>query len=312
MLRTHSLLHPPARKTNQEWVGESAGEDVGWLISLSDLTLLLFCFFVIWHVVDKRSPALLRHEDVTQGGSSAAASVVQAVQPEPSELQEPPPSSADLEIDLTQIPVYAAPPQPTAVLPLPDPLLPPEPVATTVPPSPSSAIADPGAKDTLSPGQLWEELRGEVERYVKETGLDQGVGVVSTQHELLVSLKDTVPFASGSAELRQETLPVLEKVAALVHSHPDLAVEILGHTDDIPITTPEFPSNWELSAARASRVARYLVERGIDPTRVSTQGYASFRPLLPNTSAENRAANRRVEIRLYRRVDRNLSSLPQR
>lgn len=142
-----------------------------------------------------------------------------------------------------------------------------------------------------------------MEKYVEGIGLGKGVGVVSTQHELLVSLKDTVPFASGKADLREEVFPVLEKVAALAQDHPDLMLEVLGHTDDVPISTPEFPSNWELSAARASRVARYLVDKGVDPTRISTQGYAYFRPLLPNTSAEDRAANRRVEIRLYRAMD---------
>lgn len=148
-----------------------------------------------------------------------------------------------------------------------------------------------------------------MEQYVKETGLDQGIGIVSTQHELLVSLHDRVPFASGSADLRQEVLPILKKVATFVRRSSDLAVEILGHTDDIPISTRAFPSNWELSAARASRVARYLIEQGIAPARISTQGYASFRPLMPNTSAENRAVNRRVEIRLYRTVDREMQAL---
>jgi chemotaxis protein MotB len=68
--------------------------------------------------------------------------------------------------------------------------------------------------------------------------------------------------------------------------------------DSLRVATPEFPSNWELSTARASRVARYLVERGIHPARISVQGYANYRPRKPNSTPSNRSTNRRVELRL--------------
>jgi chemotaxis protein MotB len=76
-------------------------------------------------------------------------------------------------------------------------------------------------------------------------------------------------------------------------------VAISGHTDSLNIATVEFPSNWELSAARASRVARYLVERGVHPARIAVQGYADWRPRRPNSDPVSRSANRRVEIRLF-------------
>jgi chemotaxis protein MotB len=91
----------------------------------------------------------------------------------------------------------------------------------------------------------------------------------------------------------------------MVSSRPGLSLEVSGHPDNILISTPRFPSNWELSAARASRVARYVIENGIDPSRISVRGYANQRPRLPNSSVDNRSSNWRVEIRLYRDSDQN-------
>ena len=145
----------------------------------------------------------------------------------------------------------------------------------------------------------WDVVREEMEGYVEKLGLKSEVRVESSQNEILISLKDTVPFASGRADLRQRALPVIEKVAAIALTQETLQLEIRGHTDDRPISTAEFPSNWELSAARASRVARYLIEKGIHPSRVAVQGYANQRPRVSNANAGNRSANRRVEIRMY-------------
>jgi chemotaxis protein MotB len=280
-------MAPSLRRNNQGLVREQSGEDSGWLITLSDLTLLLLCFFVIWHVVDKRQTADRRPQ---------TAAALAAVSPQPSavRIKTSPPASPPASPSASPSTEQTADrrPQTTEVL-------------AAVSPQPS-AVRTREESHPL-PINRWDELRDEMERYVEGIGLGKGVGVVSSQHELLVSLKDTVPFASGRADLREEVLPVLEKVAALAQNHSDLTLEVLGHTDDMPISTPEFPSNWELSAARASRVARYLVDKGVDPTQISTQGYAYFRPLLPNTSAEKRATNRRVEIRLYRPMDRQLS-----
>jgi chemotaxis protein MotB len=114
-----------------------------------------------------------------------------------------------------------------------------------------------------------------------------------------------VPFPSGRAELGNQAIPVLEKVAVLALSHPVLFLEISGHTDSVPIVTGIFPSNWELSAARASRVARYLIEKGIHPSRIAVQGYANQRPKLPDSNLRNRRANRRVEVRLYHDTNGN-------
>jgi chemotaxis protein MotB len=103
-------------------------------------------------------------------------------------------------------------------------------------------------------------------------------------------------FASGSADPKPSMLQVLDSLAAILKQLPH-DVRIEGHTDDVPINTPLFRSNWHLSVARAVNVAYYLIEQhGLVPEKVSVAGYGEFRPLAPNTSEENRARNRRVDI----------------
>jgi chemotaxis protein MotB len=84
--------------------------------------------------------------------------------------------------------------------------------------------------------------------------------------------------------------------------NPGYKLEIQGHTDDIPISTAQFPSNWELSAVRATTVLRYMVDAGINPKRLTATGYGSSIPLVPNISPENRAINRRIEFVLEKRA----------
>ena len=147
-------------------------------------------------------------------------------------------------------------------------------------------------------------MQTQLNSYIHAHGLSRAVGVISTEQGLVISLSDTITFPSGQATLSPIVAPLLAQVAVLATEQPDLAIEITGHTDDRQIATREFPSNWELSAARASRVARALLERNpINPTRVSTRGYASYRPIYPNDTDEHRTANRRVEIRFFQPVE---------
>ena len=105
-------------------------------------------------------------------------------------------------------------------------------------------------------------------------------GVVSGAHELIILLHDMITFPSGDPARDSRVMFILEYVSQLAETKPQLLIEIAGHTEDRPITTAAFPSNWELSTARASRVARALLDlTGIDPVRIPTQGYAYHRPL---------------------------------
>ena len=217
----------------------SSNDDANWwMITRSDLTILLLGFLVAWYVLDKK--------DITLQQSSVAS---------PGTAQEP-------------------------------------------------TTSDTPNQNSLIPEE-WKFFREEMQRFVDEMGLEKEVFIESAPNEMVISLKDSVPFDSGKSDLRQRAIPVLQKVVTMVSSQPGLSLEVSGHTDNIPISTSKSPSSWQLSAARASRVARYVIENGIDPSRISVRGYANQRRRLPDSSVDDRSSNRRVEIRLYRNADQN-------
>jgi flagellar motor protein MotB len=111
-----------------------------------------------------------------------------------------------------------------------------------------------------------------------------------------VVLREQELFDSGSATLKPEGIKVVTKLAETLKGYPDTVIRSEGHTDDRPISTGRFPSNWELSSARATEVVRSLQKQGISPERLIAIGYGDTRPAAPNTDAESRAKNRRVEI----------------
>jgi chemotaxis protein MotB len=113
---------------------------------------------------------------------------------------------------------------------------------------------------------------------------------------LVIHVVEAALFESGQATLKPEALAVLDTIAKEIMSLPN-QIRVEGHTDDRPIATTRFPSNWELSSARATSVVRYLIEKHkLPPDRLSALGFGEFRPLAANTSDENRAKNRRVDI----------------
>lgn len=129
-------------------------------------------------------------------------------------------------------------------------------------------------------------------------GMDAGVEVMLRKDQLDIQLSEQILFASGEARLRPEASRALSPIAEVFRMQPyDLTVE--GHTDNIPIATAQFPSNWELSASRASYVVRFLIAQGIVPERLRAIGYAETRPLADNDSPEGRARNRRVTLIIH-------------
>ena len=140
-------------------------------------------------------------------------------------------------------------------------------------------------------------VKTQLDRYVERAHLQGKVQTRLTKAGLVITLlSDRTYYDSGSAELRPETKQLLDEVAGQIrHVRNDLRVE--GNTDNIPIATANYPTNWELSAARATGVTRYLVEHEkIAPTRLSFAGYGEFRPKYPNDTEAHRTQNRRVDI----------------
>jgi len=123
---------------------------------------------------------------------------------------------------------------------------------------------------------------------------------------MVVELPTDVLFASGSARLGEDGRNSIAEVSRVLASIPDREFQVEGHTDDVPISTAQYPSNWELAAARAITVAKTMIEAGMPPDRISAASYGEFRPVQPNDTREGRAANRRIEIV----VVPDLSTLP--
>ena len=131
---------------------------------------------------------------------------------------------------------------------------------------------------------------------IKEWGMQENVMVTGTQNGVLVRLGDRVLFNQGSADILGKAKPFLEMVGNMVKANAS-RILVSGHTDNVPIHTEKFPSNWELSSARAVNVVRFLIDQvKIDPHLLAATGYGEYEPLVPNTSPENRQINRRVEF----------------
>lgn len=137
------------------------------------------------------------------------------------------------------------------------------------------------------------------------------VEMVRLDDRIEVRIKDRMLFGSGNAALGRDALPVLQDLAKVLRSQAH-GIEVEGHTDDIPISTAQFPSNWELSAARAASVVHFLSRLGVSPGRMAAIGYGEFRPLDENLTAEGRSRNRRVSIMLTppeQAIDRSMEHL---
>ena len=140
-----------------------------------------------------------------------------------------------------------------------------------------------------------DALRDELKRIVRSSGLPVKGKIQVLAESVALQLDGDLLFDSGRAELRGESIPLLNDLAELIR-RMDYRVDVLGHTDNLPIATTLFPSNWELSGARAGRAVRHLVEHNVPPGRLRAIGHAETRPVASNGTETSRALNRRVEF----------------
>lgn len=130
--------------------------------------------------------------------------------------------------------------------------------------------------------------------------INQGVVTLETNDRWIeLSLRNSLLFGSGDAEPHFDAFPILQSIADILKDH-DNAIKVEGFTDNRPIQTAVFPSNWELSAARASAVVRVLTMDGVDPQRMAAVGYGQYQPVARNDTAEGRSRNRRVVVLISR------------
>lgn len=139
-------------------------------------------------------------------------------------------------------------------------------------------------------------LMKDVEKYLDENKLNNVISASRTERGVILVLQESILFDSGEAAILDSGKPFLNKIGTLLEKIPN-QVKVEGHTDSRPISNYRYPSNWELSGARASSVIRYLInENQFDQGRFSSVGYGDTKPIVPNTNAENWSKNRRVEI----------------
>lgn len=149
-----------------------------------------------------------------------------------------------------------------------------------------------------------ESMMEELHEFISSRGLSSHVEIETLLQGIRINMRSPVLFDLGKAELKTQIMPLLDKIAALLKDIPN-EIDIEGHTDNLPIHTSRFPSNWELSTARAISVGKYLIELGILPFRIGIAGYADSRPLYPNDTPQHRALNRRVEILILKKETRS-------
>jgi chemotaxis protein MotB len=234
-----------------------------WLVSYADMMTLLFALFLVLYamsIVDLNKFKAFR-EAFTE-------SMYDGVQALPEE-GNPPIGDPHLEL-------AGGPPEPTD---------------TTVNPAP----VPPASNEVTDPGQL-EALKQQLEAAIAAVGLSQQVSVALDDRGVAVFVTDGVLFDSGQARIKPEGEHLLRGVMPILASVGNKLI-VEGHTDNVPIRSSSFPSNWELSTGRATAVLHGLLAgQGIDAGRVSVAGYADTRPRVANDTPENRAVNRRVEV----------------
>ncbi len=157
-----------------------------------------------------------------------------------------------------------------------------------------------------------EEIVSEVRELVLFNKLGGEVSVTKTEDGIVITMSDLLLFPRGGTKLAAKGLDILEKVSGIL-AKLAYHVKIKGHTDSAPISSGRFPSNWDLSSARASAVVRLLVKNGVNPYYISAEGYAHYHPVATNDTPEGRARNRRVEI-VYERdaIARQFADLNKR
>ncbi|WP_275096518.1 flagellar motor protein MotD [Sedimenticola hydrogenitrophicus] len=243
-----------------------------WLVSYADFITLLFAFFVVMYSISSVNDG--KYRVLSNTLTEAFVSPVRSADPIQvgDEVRTLDPQMGDLVVPERNQP---------QTLPL-DPL------------------SESGQDGSLVEIRTLEAVENELARALLEYA-DQGlVNVRRTDRGVEVEMKSSMLFESGSARLSREALKALRNVILIVKPLPNM-INVEGHTDNVPISTISFPSNWELSAARAASVVHYFAKLGVASERMAAIGYGEFRPLSSNATVEGRKNNRRVNLLIMAR-----------
>jgi chemotaxis protein MotB len=265
MARRHRVIHE-----------EEHDNEERWLVSYADMMTLLFCLFMVLFAIS--SVNTTKFESLQRALQDAFSGKILSG------------GKAVMQTG-SQTPPNPAPPEPP--LPAIQPLN-----ALNATESPSTPAANRKAKQEQ---EDFKRLKLRIDALARAQGLSANVRTEIRRQGLVIELlTDRVFFASGSATLESQATRLLESVGGIVASEARHPVVVEGHTDSQPIATGQYPSNWQLSGARAAAVVQNFSADGVNERRMSLSGYASERPKDTNSTAQGRARNRRVDIVLSR------------
>ncbi|MEN8260348.1 MAG: flagellar motor protein MotD [Pseudomonadota bacterium] len=240
-----------------------------WLVSYADFVTLLFAFFVVMYAVSSVNEG--KYRVLSNSLEEAFSDTKRSMKP----IQIG-------EVPKGQDPIKLSPPVETE---------PPLPLEPDLPESDKDDLADEVDRERKRLMRVAEQIEEVLFPYIDQELIE----VKRDDFWIEVEMKSGILFGSGSADLEQEAFPVLKKLAEIFRELPN-ALQVEGHTDNFPIQTFQFPSNWELSAARAASVVRQFVQFGINPQRMSATGYGEYHPVGDNKFEEGRYKNRRVVL----------------
>lgn len=150
--------------------------------------------------------------------------------------------------------------------------------------------------------QNLEQLKQQLDQYIKKNGLSSQLETQLNQSQLLITIRDNALFDSASAAVKPDAQKLADAIAQMLGGYPDYEIQVTGYTDNLPINTPEFPSNWALSTARATNFMMILLQNTkFDPSLFTASGRGEYHPVDTNDTVAGRSKNRRVEISILRK-----------
>lgn len=255
-----------------------------WLLTYSDLITLLMIFFVVLYSMSKvdaqKFQAVAESLSKALGGGTPSKVELSSYPTGPSLFQTGTPSSK------ATVPGKGTDPNNTTYT---------DPAAGTS----NTKNQKPGQGNADADTMSIDSIKAKLDKFAQDNGIQTTLVTSVEERGLVVSIQETLLFDSGSADITAQARAILEKVSTVLAAAPN-QIRVEGHTDNLPIHTSQFPSNWELSVIRATNVVQILQNDGISPDRLSASGYGEYRPIASNDTDAGRSKNRRIDLVILR------------
>ena len=252
-----------------------------WLLTYSDLITLLMIFFVVLYSMSKvdaqKFQAVAESLNKALGGGTPSKMELSTSPAGPSLFQTGTPSAKSTAPGKGKDPNNSSYTDPTA----------------------SGENMNTGQGNADLEKMSIDAIKAKLDKFAADNGIQATLVTSIEERGLVVSIQETLLFESGSAGITTQARAILEKISTVLATAPN-QIKVEGHTDNLPIKTPQFPSNWELSVIRSTNVVQILQGDGITPVRLSATGYGEYRPIASNDTEAGRSKNRRIDLIILR------------